>query len=327
MQNTGEGRWDRYVSTVAYPTIGIILLGGISDKIQRRPLHNSAGIAYTGIEDKIDVETSVFFSETETGKVNGEEVKDTGDRSPFRILRKYREYMNGKDPRKLSFISSNYGILSGSSDAAAASFGKAVEALSETKLDSDALEADMRMISESAGRSYHGGLTITEITSDKAVTRTLLEARYFHGYELVGCKFSSTRNPSDRIHENVVKNPAYSKRIESTGKKSAALVNLAEDKDIEGIFDLAGEDTLEYHRLLESSGVFVITGEMRKFITHLDSMKKEIWLNYIITGGSNVFVALKERDSKSITSLSQSFGFSPVRLKVAGPPVIRSIRN
>ena len=327
MQDTGEGRWDRYVSTVAYPTIGIILLGGISDKIQRRPLHNSAGIAYTGIEDKIDVETSVFFSETETGKVNGEEVKDNGDRSPFRILRKYREYMNGRDSRKLSFTSSNYGILSGSSDAAAASFGKAVEALSETKLDSEVLEADMRMISESAGRSYHGGLTITETTSDKAVTRTLLEARYFHGYELVGCKFSSTRNPSDRIHENVVKNPAYGKRIESTIKKSTALLNLADGKDIEGIFNLAGEDTLEYHRLLESSGVFVITDEMRKFTTYLDSLKKEFWLNYIITGGSNVFVALRERDSKSITSLSQRFGFNPVRLKVAGPPVIRSIRN
>ena len=275
MQDTGEGRWDRYVSTVAYPTIGIILLGGISDKIRRRPLHNSAGIAYTGIEDKIDVETSVFFSETETGKVNGEEVKDNGDRSPFRILRKYREYMNGRDSRKLSFTSSNYGILSGSSDAAAASFGKAVEALSETKLDSEVLEADMRMISESAGRSYHGGLTITETTSDKAVTRTLLEARYFHGYELVGCKFSSTRNPSDRIHENVVKNPAYGKRIESTIKKSTALLNLADGKDIEGIFNLAGEDTLEYHRLLESSGVFVITDEMRKFNTYLDSLKKE----------------------------------------------------
>jgi mevalonate-3-kinase len=327
LQDTGEGRWDRYVSTVAYPTIGIILLGGISDKIQRRPLHNSAGIAYTGIEDKIDVETSVFFSETETGKVNGEEVKDNGDRSPFRILRKYREYMNGRDSRKLSFTSSNYGILSGSSDAAAASFGKAVEALSETKLDSEVLEADMRMISESAGRSYHGGLTITETTSDKAVTRTLLEARYFHGYELVGCKFSSTRNPSDRIHENVVKNPAYGKRIESTIKKSTALLNLADGKDIEGIFNLAGEDTLEYHRLLESSGVFVITDEMRKFTTYLDSLKKEFWLNYIITGGSNVFVALRERDSKSITSLSQRFGFNPVRLKVAGPPVIRSIRN
>ncbi|EQD71309.1 hypothetical protein B1B_04531, partial [mine drainage metagenome] len=33
--------------TLAFPTIGIVLLGGVSDSIKRYPLHNSAGIAYT----------------------------------------------------------------------------------------------------------------------------------------------------------------------------------------------------------------------------------------------------------------------------------------
>ncbi|MFG1519181.1 MAG: diphosphomevalonate decarboxylase [Thermoplasmataceae archaeon] len=327
MESSDQSNWDRYATTVAFPTIGIILLGGISNKIERRPLHNSAGIAYTGIKDKIDVETSVFFSKNETGVVNGEEVKDTGDRSPFRLLRKYRESMDGKDQRKLSFISANHGVLSGSSDAAAASFAKAVKSLALRNIDEDVLEEDMRMISESAGRSYHGGLTITETIPGKAVTRSLLEAQHFRGFELIGCRFSAVRNPSDRIHENVVKNPNYEKRIASTRKKSELLIDLAEERDIEGIFDLAGEDTIEYHTLLESSGVYVITEGMRKFTQYLDTLKSEIWLNYIITGGSNVFVTVRESDSELITSLASRFSFSPVELKVAGPPEVRSIRN
>ncbi len=32
-------------SSVAFPTIGIVLLGGISDQNRRIPMHDSAGIA------------------------------------------------------------------------------------------------------------------------------------------------------------------------------------------------------------------------------------------------------------------------------------------
>ncbi len=52
----------KYVEARAYPTIGIILLGGVSDEINRLPLHTTAGIAYTGLNNEIYVKTDLYIS-------------------------------------------------------------------------------------------------------------------------------------------------------------------------------------------------------------------------------------------------------------------------
>ncbi|MCL4329503.1 MAG: diphosphomevalonate decarboxylase [Candidatus Thermoplasmatota archaeon] len=306
--------------SVAFPTIGIILLGGISDKKFRTPRHNSAGIAYTGLDTSIHVATSVYFSREEKGTINGEPVDTAADRSPFILLRNYRKSIGTPEGMQIAFDSSNTGVLSGSSDAAAASFGKCIMDFSGGKVLPHEIEPDLRLISESAGRSLHGGLTLTEVNNGSAVTRSLLPESAFEGYTIVGCRFHSTRNPSDTIHENVVKNPAYPARIESTRRKSAVLKSLCDSRDIEGIFDLAQEDTDEYHRLLVASGVTVITPAMARFVEFLRKEKKESWLSYIITGGSNVFVATRRADTARISEVAEKYAFSPSMLKVAGPP-------
>lgn len=313
-------RGDTLRQSVAFPTIGIILLGGISDKTFRTPRHNSAGIAYTGLDTPVHVSTSVYFSPEEKGTINGEPADTSSDRSPFVLLRKYRARMGVPEGMNISFDSRNIGVLSGSSDAAAASFGKCIIDFSEGKISPDEIEPDLRMISESAGRSLHGGLTLTEVTQHSAITRTLLPESAFRDYAIVGCKFHSTRNPSDTIHENVVKNPNYSSRIESTKKKSETLRALCESKDIEGIFDLAQEDTDEYHRLLVESGVTVITPAMAKFVEFIRKEKKDSWLSYIITGGSNVFVVTRKDMTGRILEEADRFSFSPSLLRVAGGP-------
>ncbi len=306
--------------SIAFPTIGIILLGGISDKTLRTPRHNSAGIAYTGLDTPVHVSTSVYFSGEEKGTINGEPADTDSDRSPFVLLRKYRNRMGTPGGMKISFDSRNIGVLSGSSDAAAASFGKCIMDFSGGRISPDEIEPDLRMISESAGRSLHGGLTITEVTEHGAITRSLLSESAFRDYAIVGCRFHSTRNPSDTIHENVVRNPKYSLRVESTRKKSETLKALCESGDVEGIFDLAQEDTDEYHRLLVDSGVTVITPVMARFVEFVRKEKKDSWLSYIITGGSNVFVVTRRNRAGRIVEEADRFSFSPSLLRVAGAP-------
>lgn len=292
-----------YSESKAYPTIGVILLGGISDKISRVPMHTSAGFAYEGLESEISVDTRVYVNRGKPeGRINGEEVKysETG-RSPFVMMNRYRESifqklgLKGED-LSLSFSSVNNGVLSGSSDAGAAAMGSSILDMNGGISDLASFEDELRSISESVGRSLHGGLTVTWADGKTARTERLLGPDSFKDYAIIGCKFNVERNPSDRIHENAVTSSDYPGRIESTRNKAKELVKLAEDKDIKGIFEIGHYDTSEYHRLNESVGVKVITPRMRKLMDIVDEKRKSAWLSYIVTGGSNVFVIAERKN-------------------------------
>lgn len=296
----------QYSDSRAYPTIGVILLGGISDKTGRIPMHTSAGFAYTGLEKDIWVDTRVMVNRGEPfGDLNGEKVEysDTG-RSPFVILNHYSKRIFGHlgidGDASISFRSRNVGILSGSSDAGAAAMGSCIADMSGGIEDMVAFENELRSISESVGRSLHGGLTVTWADGKTARTERLLGPDAFKDYTIIGCSFNVTRKPSDRIHENAVTSPKYPKRIESTARKAKDLVRLAEDRDIKGIFEISHEDTAEYHRLNESVGVRIITPEMRKLMEMVDADRKETWMSYIVTGGSNVFIITEKKDMKAV---------------------------
>ncbi|AKA48735.1 hypothetical protein IX51_06055 [uncultured archaeon] len=309
------------VTSRAYPTVGIILLGGISDKDRRIPRHTSAGFAYTGLDDEIFVETRLFSSSMEAGYINGDRVDLSGSRSPFKLINRYRGLIARnnsleEDKVRLSFESRNVGVLSGSSDGAAAAIGKCVEGLCRQPMEWNKFENELRMISESVGRSVYGGLTITR-EAELPYTEKLLDADSFRDYVIVGCRFNTQRKPSDRIHENVVKSPEYGKRVENTRKKGEKLQKLAEENDVKGIFELAMSDTDEYHRLIESVGVHVITPEMRTFIERVKEMRSGAWMSYIVTGGSNVFVPVEKKNYKMVMEEALKYDSDPVPLKVA----------
>lgn len=307
----------------AYPTIGVILLGGLTDDVKRFPRHTSAGITYSSPADDIYSETSLVESEERTGLLDGEAVGDSY-RSPFRIFEKYREILDNylsSGSNKIGFISSNRGILSGSSDSGAAALGAAIKSLSVEPLDDVKLENSLRMISESVGRSLKGGLTITEIRDGIPVTEQLLPPEKFSEFRIVGCKFPEKRKPSDVIHSNIVRSGQYPARIKSAREKGEMLRKLASDENIEGIFELAHTDTDEYHALIESVGVRIINGDMRMFMDHINELRKKMWCSYIVTGGTNVFVAVHSGDTGKIVESAGKFNSEPVILKVQGPPV------
>ncbi|MCL5782882.1 MAG: diphosphomevalonate decarboxylase [Candidatus Thermoplasmatota archaeon] len=314
-----------YSEARAYPTIGVILLGGISDKINRIPLHTSSGFAYTGADEDISVKTGVYINRgSPYGSLNGEKVEySESGRSPFVVLNRYRSKMLNhlgfnEDGLSVSFRSENKGVLSGSSDAGAAAMGANIDYLSGGISDKITFENELRSISESVGRSLYGGLTITRTTKGKCSTEKILDAGEFRDYITLGCRFNTTRNPSDRIHENIVHSPEYRKRVADTDSKGKMLEELAEDRDIKGIFDLAHHDTEEYHRLIESVGVVVIDRRMRALMDRVNHIRKEIWASYIVTGGSNVFVTVEKKSLPEVKSGLEELCDGISMIKVAG---------
>ncbi|OWP55949.1 MAG: hypothetical protein B2I17_08140 [Thermoplasmatales archaeon B_DKE] len=311
-------------SSIAFPTMGIILLGGVSDKTHRYPLHTSAGIAYTGIEEKIRVETTFLVSDRkQTGYLNGSRLPDSNDnRSPFSIINRYSGKISDKLGMKhgetISFSSTNRSIISGSSDGAAAAVGKCLEEILPYDFSIYGMENELRMISESVGRSIYGGMTLTEGSGKPSFTEKLLDETAFRDYAIIGCKFSSSRRPSDDIHENIVKSPAYNARVASADKKGKELRIMAEDKNIKGIFDLAMKDTEEYHRLIESVGVTVISPAMRSLIEDIVKARNEFWASYIVTGGTNVFVPVDRKNIPDVMQIARKHNVEAVPLKVAG---------
>ncbi len=301
--------------TIAYPTIGIILLGGVSDPEKRYPLHCSAGIAYTSPESTIFAKTRLYFSEKSEGVVNGSAVSPDTPRSPIKMLQRYRERY-APEGKPLSFESENYGILSGSSDAGAAAMATAVKRMYSID-DEAALENDFRSISESVGRSLHGGLTATTVTGKEPKTERLLPREAFNGYTIIACQFGKARYPSDSIHSNAVRSDRYGERISSTERKCEILRSLSSKGDVEGIFDLAQEDTKEYHSLNESVGVKVITEEMKALIIEIERASEQVWCRYIVTGGSNVFVAVRSQDSEFIEKIADASKVPNNRLVLA----------
>jgi len=314
-----------YSEAIAYPTIGIILLSGISDKNRRIPLHTSAGIAYTGLDSGIYTDTILYINEgKQEGFIDGEPVEYSDSRrSPYSIINNHREaimkHLNlyNRD-LSISFNSTNSNILSGSSDAGAAAIGADIAELSGGVDNTEAFENELRSISESVGRSYRGGLTLTHSSGKECYTESLLSPESFDDYAIIGCRFNLQRNPSDRIHENAVRHPEYSKRVERTEAKAIKLREYSEEGDIKSIFELSMEDTEDYHGILSQVGVQVIDRKMRTLMDKIKDLRKDLWMTYIVTGGSNVFVPVERKNLHSAIEELKGLCDGISLLKVAG---------
>ena len=309
--------------SMAFPTIGVVLLGGITDQNQRVPMHNSAGITYSDKSRSIRTVTSLYISEKREGYFNGNKITpDNSYRSPFRIIEKYenmifdRLEIEGKN-RFLCFKSENHGILSGSSDSGAAALGKCIQSILGDELDMVRFENDLRSVSESVGRSFYGGLTVTETDRKTAVTKTISDWSAFNDFTIVGCPFPEPRKPSDIIHENIVKSSVYEDRVNTAKERVKELERLVKEGRIEKIFEMAQRDTEDYHALIESVGVRIINPAMRNFMDKIKSSQSKFWSTYIVTGGTNVFVICHNEDLGKVMDIAERNTLKPVALKVS----------
>ncbi|SMD30985.1 mevalonate-3-kinase [Picrophilus oshimae] len=316
------------VKTRAFPTIGIILLGGISDKKNRIPLHTTAGIAYTGINNDVYTETKLYVSKDEKCYIDGKEIDLNSDRSPSKVIDKFKHdilmRVNLDDENNLSIDSRNFNILSGSSDSGAAALGECIESIFEYNINIFTFENDLQRISESVGRSLYGGLTVNYANGRESLTEPLLEPEAFNNFTIIGAHFNIDRKPSNEIHENIIKHENYRERIKSAERKAKKLEELSRNANIKGIFELAESDTIEYHKMLHDVGVDIINDRMENLIEKVKEMKNNFWNSYIVTGGPNVFVITEKKDvDKAMEGLNDLC--DDIRLlKVAGKPQVIS---
>ncbi|MCL4323660.1 MAG: diphosphomevalonate decarboxylase [Candidatus Thermoplasmatota archaeon] len=305
------------VKAVAHPTMGIVLLGGLSDPVLRLPYHNSAGICYS-LDDRESVSETTL---TITGRqlkntLNGEPISENDSRSPFKFIDIYRDEMQRKFKGNIYFNSENRNIISGSSDAGAAALGKCISWILPG-IDQKELEMNMRKVSESAGRSYHGGLTVTEGTQ-KPFTRKILDESSFENYRILSVVFPHKRKPSDDIHFNQPRSDYYKKRIMNATKNVETLKELARKNEVKKIFELAMADTDDYHYLNDLVNVNIITDEMRALMERVREIRKRMWATYIVTGGNSVFLVTDANMVEKAKEIAMEHSREVHVLKVAG---------
>ncbi len=63
---------------------------------------------------------------------------------------------------------------------------------------------------------------------------------------------------------------------------------------------------------------------MKNFIERVKELKNNFWNAYIVTGGTNVFVAVEKKNMNKVADEAKNFNAKPVFLKVAGPPEVIS---
>ncbi|MHB1440690.1 MAG: mevalonate-3-kinase [Cuniculiplasma sp.] len=306
------------IQSVAHPTMGIVLLGGLSDPVKRLPFHNSAGICYSLVgKDSVSRTTLTISDEKMESTLNGKPIDQDDSRSPFKLINTYHGQITRKfGERGIYFNSVNENIISGSSDAGAAALGRCVFSILPD-INLNELELNMRMVSESAGRSYYGGLTITE-GIDKPFTRQILNEEYFKNFRILSAVFPHERKPSDDIHFNQPKSLYYKKRIENANRNVETLKVLSSNKDISGIFDLAMNDTDDYHYVNGLVNVHIVTEAMKNLMDEIREIRKRFWISYIVTGGNSVFLITAKTDTEKAKELALNHTKELYELEVSG---------
>ncbi len=314
------------VKASAHPTMGIVLLGGLSDPVLRLPYHNSAGICYSLADKESIAETSLTITDDEMeNTLNGERINTEDTRSPFKFIDLYKNQINKKYKGNIYFNSENRNIISGSSDAGAAALGKCISWILPD-INNDELELNMRKVSESAGRSYYGGLTVTE-GIHKPLTRQILDETKFNEYRILSVVFPHKRKPSDDIHFNQPKSDYYKKRILNADQNVITLKELAEKNEIRKIFELAMRDTDDYHYLNSLVDVKIVTDEMKSLMERVQEIRRKFWVTYIVTGGNSVFLVSDKKNVETVKDIALDHSKEIYLLKVAGGARIIEPRN
>jgi Mevalonate pyrophosphate decarboxylase len=304
---------------VSHPTFGIVLLGGLNNEQERLPYHNSAGVCYSLKDSESVARTTLYITdEPRESTLNGEVMDISDTRSPFKMIEPYREAIMEKfGGNHISITSENENIISGSSDAGAAALGKCIQsALSH--VDLNVLEQNMRKVSESAGRSFYGGLTITEGT-EKPTTTQILPPDAFKEYTVISAVFPHKRKPSDLIHFNQPGSTYYPTRINNANHNVELLKELSMRRDIRGIWELAMRDTDDYHYLNSLVDVEIVTEEMKSLMEDIKDKRSMKWMSYIVTGGNSVFVITENTNVDFARSVIKSHTNDMRELKIAGP--------
>ncbi len=312
-------------TAVAYPTIPVLLLGGLKNREKRIPFYTTMGLAVT--DDRESVRTETVVSGGQGGQVeffiNGERlVKVPGTRSEdiFRaidILRSRAGYHGG-----LRIYSNNYNIVTGSSDAGAAALVTAISDFFGLDIEKDELMEIGRFASESVYRSMVGGLSLTEVVGERCRARQVASEGDLRDFRIFAIPFEGERYSADTIHEKIVTHPQFWERVEGREEVVSRALRAVEKNDLVELMRIAEEDAMNFHYLLEWVGVRVIKDPMYEVTNCVREMRETgVQVYFTVAGGNMVYVYCTVRDEEEVGEKLKKY--RALKYKVAGPPFIK----
>ncbi|MCF2142261.1 MAG: hypothetical protein K9W42_00985 [Candidatus Heimdallarchaeota archaeon] len=315
----------RVVTTVAYPTIPIVFLGGINS--DRTPLYDTMGLAVTTPNETTRTETTIQYTPTLKGTtvkffLNGTEITGLRGRQIIDSIKKF--VAKSQHTGDLIIQSKNIDIFSGSSDSGLAALYTGLNAALDLHYPKEKLLLHAMKGSESAGRSLFGGLTLTKVQSRPLTVEQIASAEELEAIKLFSVPFHyPSRLSADEIHAGIVTNPNFPKRVKRIPDWVSKIVSAARKRDFITMLTLAEENIKNAHELLEGVNLFVRKPEMMRLCHQLEAMRERgIMAYYLIGGGNLITVATTAEFAGQVAKELQTKGWSFHPYKVAGPPKI-----
>lgn len=306
-------------TAIAYPTIPILLLGGLKNAEKRIPFYSTIGLAVTDVDEKVRTETTVELSKSHQKIelfVNGE--KATGKRG--NDMKKIADLLRKKANKKvgMNIYSTNYDIITGSSDSGAAALSLAVMDALELSIDKDELADIARLGSESVYRSLVGGLSLTKVEGLKCNATQLASPEQLKDFVIYAIPFSGTRHSADEIHNKIVKHPEFSDRVKNMDEKVNQIKKALKENNLIRIMQIAEEDAMNFHYLLEWVGVRVIKDPMYEATNYVRELREIGYKVYFTVAGGNMVYVYSTREESEEFQFLKGFLFRTLRYKVAG---------
>lgn len=302
----------------AYPGLPVIFAEGFRDYRQRLSGHSHASLALTDIHDMMRTETS--FELTSTGVeyvLDGVDIEGSRSEGINTVIREMISLATEHVGVKIN--SQNHGVLTGSSDSAAAALVGGLDDLLELGLPHWRLEELARKVSETAYRSIYGGLTEYVIDDSGEVKVTQLKkASFFSDIAIYGISFSDKRFSADDLHKRVSRHSKYNQRTVQAQIRLDSLHQLIDSRDYVGFLSLMEMDSKTVHRLFSDMGMDVIRPEMKEltdFIGQLRGHGTDVF--WTIAGGSHVYVLTLKKHAKEVTRHLKDKDYRYRNLKVA----------
>lgn len=288
---------------VAYPGLPVIFAEGYQIVRGRRiSRHDSVGLCVTDSKEHVRTETVVEPSnEGVSFTVNVQKLSGSRRQGMLKIVKLMLEksdYDGGLD-----ISSTNYGILTGSSDSAAAALVTAMNSFLDLKLSLDELLQIGLYGSETVFRSLYGGLTEYRVGGDKHEADVLVNEL---DISIFTVPFEGRRFSADAIHKAVVSHPDYANRADSIREKITEVKGFLKKKSIVGILKLMEDDAREVHNLFMWTGHNVINPEMAELCDFVEDIRdgglKCFWS---VAGGSVVYVFSPGKEEAEIRDILQ----------------------
>ncbi|MHA1125904.1 MAG: hypothetical protein ACTSO7_04790 [Candidatus Heimdallarchaeota archaeon] len=311
---------------VAFPTIPIIFLGGITPN--RKPLYDTMGLAVTSLDETTRTETSIEITSFKTNEIiidfylNNEQISGLRGNQIISSIKAFLEKSDLK--AAIEIRSQNYNIFSGSSDSGLAAVFTALNNIFELNYSQDELLEHSMKGSESAGRSLYGGLTHTMVSDETIKVAQLASDQKLKDLALFSVPFQyESRISADEIHNGIVTNTNFQKRVANIPAWVQKIKSSLKENNLISLLEAAEENIRNAHELLEEVNLVIRKPDMMNLCEDIHKMRENDLPAYFLIGGGNLItIATTKQYVKQVSEQLTKLNWLSYPFKVASKPKI-----